>query len=243
MMTPLGGVENMESGETSVVSSRVTERVCEELREMIMDGRLVGGTRLKETALSRKVGTSRTPIREALVQLESEGLVVRMPHAGAIVRTLDERDVEDAFQLRALLEGYGAAYAAQRLTEEQIRELENLCDEMEGPLERGGDQRAVAYVLERNDRFHRIILEASGNRRLTVALRATMEIPRVYKSYYWYSEQERQRSFLYHRELIEAFRNRDPLWAEATMKSHVYAARDYLLTKLRKEGGRRLHSA
>jgi DNA-binding GntR family transcriptional regulator len=243
MMTPLGGVENMESGETSVVSSRVTERVCEELREMIMDGRLAGGTRLKETALSRKVGTSRTPIREALVQLESEGLVVRMPHAGAIVRTLDERDVEDAFQLRALLEGYGAAYAAQRLTEEQIRELENLCDEMEGPLERGGDQRAVAYVLERNDRFHRIILEASGNRRLTVALRATMEIPRVYKSYYWYSEQERQRSFLYHRELIEAFRNRDPLWAEATMKSHVYAARDYLLTKLRKEGGRRLHSA
>ena len=242
-MTPLGGVENMESGETGVVSSRVTERVCEELREMIMDGRLAGGTRLKETALSRKVGTSRTPIREALVQLESEGLVVRMPHAGAIVRTLDERDVEDAFQLRALLEGYGAAYAAQRLTEEQIRELENLCDEMEGPLERGGDQRAVAYVLERNDRFHRIILQASGNRRLTVALRATMEIPRVYKSYYWYSEQERQRSFLYHRELIEAFRNRDPLWAEATMKSHVYAARDYLLTKLRKEGGRRLHSA
>jgi DNA-binding GntR family transcriptional regulator len=226
-----------------VVSSRVTERVCEELREMIMDGRLAGGTRLKETALSRKVGASRTPIREALVQLESEGLVVRMPHAGAIVRTLDKRDVEDAFQLRALLEGYGAAYAAQRLTEEQIRELEHLCDEMEGSLGRGGDQRAVAYVLERNDRFHRIILEASGNRRLTVALRATMEIPRVYKSYYWYSDQERQRSFLYHRELIEAFRNRDPLWAEATMKSHVYAARDYLLTKLRKEGGRRLHSA
>ncbi len=184
-MTPLGGAENMESGETDVVSSRVTERVCEELREMIMDGRLAGGTRLKETALSRKVGTSRTPIREALVQLESEGLVVRMPHAGAVVRTLDERDVEDAFQLRALLEGYGAAYATQRLTEEQIRELEDLCDEMEGPLERGGDQRAVAYVLERNDRFHRIILEASGNRRLTVALRATMEIPRVYKSYYF----------------------------------------------------------
>ncbi len=210
---------------------------------MIMDGRLAGGTRLKETALSRKVGASRTPIREALVQLESEGLVARMPHAGAIVRALDERDVEDAFQLRALLEGYGAAYAAQRLTEEQIRELEHLCDEMEGPLGRGSDQRAIAYVLERNDRFHRIILEASGNRRLTIALRATMEIPHVYKSYYWHSEQERQRSFLYHRELIEAFRNRDPLWAEATMKSHVYAARDYLLTKLRKEGGRRLHSA
>ena len=226
-----------------MVSSKVAERVCDELREMILDGRLAGGARLKETALSREVGASRTPIREALVQLESEGLVVRTPHAGAIVRALDERDVEDAFQLRALLEGYGAAYAAQRLSEEQIRELEQLCDEMEGSPGRGSDQGAVAYVLERNDRFHRIILEASGNRRLTTALRATMEIPRIYRSYYWHSEQERQRSFLYHRELIEAFRNRDPLWAEATMKSHVHAARDYLLTKLRKEGGRRLHSA
>lgn len=229
--------------ETDVASSKVTERVCQELREMIMDGRLAGGARLKETVLSRKVGASRTPIREALVQLESEGLVMRTPHAGAIVRALDEHDVEDAFQLRALLEGYGAAYAAQRLTEEQIRELEHLCDEMEGPLGRGSDQRAVAYLLERNDRFHRIILEASGNRRLTIALRATMEIPHAYKSYYWHSEQERQRSLLYHRELIEAFRNRDSLWAEATMKSHVYAARDYLLTKLRKERRERLHPA
>ena len=164
-----------------MASSKVTERVCQELREMIMGGRLAGGIRLKETELSHKVRASRTPIREALVQLESEGLVVRMPHAGAVVRVLDERDVEDAFQLQALLEGYGAAYAAQRLTEEQIRELERLCDEMEGPLGRGSEQRAVAYVLERNDRFHRIILEASGNRRLTVALRATMEIPHVYK--------------------------------------------------------------
>ena len=89
-----------------MASSKVTERVCQELREMIMGGRLAGGIRLKETELSHKVRASRTPIREALVQLESEGLVVRMPHAGAVVRVLDERDVEDAFQLQALLEGY-----------------------------------------------------------------------------------------------------------------------------------------
>jgi DNA-binding GntR family transcriptional regulator len=222
---------------------KTTERICEALREMIADGRLPGGIRLKEMELAEKFDASRTPIHEALMQLQSEGLVVRLPNSGAVIRALDERDVEDAFQLRALLEGYGAALAAVRLSQAQIRELERLCEEMEGPRGQGQDQTTVAYLLERNAEFHRIILEASDNRRLIVALRTIMEIPRVYKSYYWHDERERQRSFLYHRELIEAFRNRDSLWAEATMKIHIHAVRDYLLTKLQKDRRERLHPA
>jgi DNA-binding GntR family transcriptional regulator len=155
-----------------------TECIWEALREMIMDGRLAGGIRLKEVELAEKFATSRTPIREALSQLQSEGLVDNLPNSVAMVKALDERNVEDAFQLRALLEGYGAVRAAQRLGEEQVRELERLCDEMEA-LHEGG-RVAIVEVLELNDRFHRIVLEASENRRLTVALRATMEILRVY---------------------------------------------------------------
>jgi DNA-binding GntR family transcriptional regulator len=127
------------------------------------------------------------------------------------------------------------------LEEKQIHELERLCGEMEALHEQ--NKVAIAEVLELNDRFHQIILEASENRRLTEALRAAMEIPRVYKSYYWRDKRETQRSFLYHRELIEAFRNQDPLWAEATMKSHVHAARDYLLARLREEREGRSRSA
>ncbi|HKC75367.1 MAG TPA: GntR family transcriptional regulator, partial [Chloroflexota bacterium] len=194
-----------------MAQSKVAERICDELREMIMDGRLAGGMRVTETMLATRLKVSRTPIREALVQLHIEGLVVRLPHSATIVRQLDEGEVEDAFQLRALLEGYGATRAAEYLTGAQIDELERLCDDMEAHHSHGPG--ALAHILERNDRFHQIIAEASGNRRLAAALRATMEIPRVYRSYYWYSDRERQRSFLYHREIIEAFRSRDPLWA------------------------------
>lgn len=213
--------------------SPVAERVYQALHEAIMSGRFAGGVRLKEIALAEQFNTSRTPIREALVQLERDGLIDLLPNRGAVVRSLSERDVEDAFQIRALLEGYGAAQAALRITEEQMQELEQLCGEMEGPGGCGTSPEAIAYLLERNGRFHQIILEASGNSRLSSALSADMEIPYIYRSYYWYTDKERQRSFLYHRELIEAFRRRDMLWAEAAMKSHVHAARDYLVAKLR----------
>lgn len=218
-----------------MVRSSVAERVYQSVRSAIMDGRFAGGARLKEIALAAELHASRTPIREALVQLERDGLVVLLPNRGAIVRSLDEQDVEDAFQLRALLEGFGAAQAALRLPENIIQELERLCDEMEGPNGQGQRPEVIAYLLERNDRFHQIILEASGNRRLIAALHADMEIPRIYRTYYWYTDKERQRSFLYHRELVEAFRRRDTLWAEAAMKSHIHAARDYLVAQLRVE--------
>jgi len=216
-----------------VAQGKAAERICEELREMIMDGRLVGGARVTETDLATTLKVSRTPVREALVQLHTEGLVVRLPHSATIVRTLDESEVEDAFQLRALLEGYAALRAAERVSESQIGELERLCERME--QEEGNTPAAVTAVILDNDRFHQIILEVSGNRRLVVALRAAMEIPRVYRSYHWRSDRERQRSFLYHRELIEAFRRRDALWAEAAMKSHIHAARDFLRARLREE--------
>lgn len=218
-----------------MAEGKAAERICDELRDMIADGRLAGGTRVTETELAHALRVSRTPVREALAQLQGEGLVERLPHSATIVRALAEGEVEDAFQLRALLEGYAAMRAATQLSDEGIDGLERLCDEMEGPSGCGDGQPAIIYVLERNDHFHQAIAEASGNRRLTVALRAAMEIPRVYRSYHWRNDRERQRSFLYHRELVEAFRRRDPLWAEATMKSHIHAARDYLTGRLREE--------
>lgn len=213
--------------------SPFAERVYQALHEAIMDGRFAGGVRLKEVALAEQFNTSRTPIREALMQLERDGLIDLLPNRGAVVRSLSERDVEDAFQIRALLEGYGAAQAALRITEEQMQELEQICDEMEGPDGRGTSPETIAYLLERNDRFHQIILAASGNSRLPSALSADMEIPYIYRTYYWYTDKERQRSFHYHRELVESFRRRDMLWAESAMKSHVHAARNYLVARLR----------
>lgn len=213
----------------------VAGRVYGDMRHAIVTGRLPGGSRLKEIDMAVQFGASRTPIRQALLQLQSEGLVVLYANRGAIVRTLDEKDVEDAFQLRALLEGYGAGLAAQRLGADDIATLRRMCLEMEQHDAVTISQAAIYDLLTRNDAFHRIILDASGNRRLTPVLRATMEIPHVYRTYYWYALDERKRSFQYHREIVEAIRARDSVWAESTMKSHLHAARDYLVARLRSE--------
>jgi DNA-binding GntR family transcriptional regulator len=198
-----------------------------------MTGRFIGGTRLKEMDLAVELKASRTPIREALMQLQSDGLVTLLPHRGAVVCPLTEKDVEDAFQLRALLEGYGASQAAHQITPAQVDSLERLCYEMERLPVRNHHPSNMARLLDFNDQFHRIVIQASGNCRIAIALRAVMEIPRVYRMYYWRADHERQRSFVYHREMVDAFRKGDALWAEATMKSHIHAARDYLLAKLR----------
>jgi DNA-binding GntR family transcriptional regulator len=227
-----------------LLSRSATQEAVSLVREAIADGRLKPGQRLKEKQLAEQFGISRTPIREALLLLQAEGVVELAPNRGATVRTYSMSEIEDAFQLRALLEGYGAACAAQRSTEEWVRGLERLCDEMEGFGGDGSTGEQISYLLQRNERFHEEILEASGNQRLKGTLSAAMEIPHIQRArtYHWQNEEERQRSFSYHRELVAAFRKRDPLWAEAAMKSHLHAARDYLVMSLQRERGQEARS-
>ena len=86
------------------------------IREAIVDGRLPPGQRLKEEELARELGISRTPVREALLILQTEGLVDAAPNRGAVVRSHDADDLEDLYQLRALLEGYAARRAAANIS-------------------------------------------------------------------------------------------------------------------------------
>jgi DNA-binding GntR family transcriptional regulator len=227
-----------------MLARSATQEAANLVREAIVDGRLKPGQRLKEQWLAEQFGTSRTPIREALLLLQAEGVVELTPNRGATVRTYTLSEIEDAFQLRALLEGYGAACAARRADAEWVRELEKLCEEMEGVSRYGLTDGRIFNLLRWNERFHGVILEASGNRRLKLTLSVAMEIPDIQRArtYYWHNEEERQRSFSYHRELIAAFRKQDPLWAEAAMKGHLHAARDYLVKRIESEGGQESRS-
>src|SRR5437867_8366947 len=100
----------------------------EVIRQAILDGRLEPGRRLKEEELARELGISRTPVREALLVLQAEGLVDAAPNRGAVVRAHDAVDLDDLYQLRALLEGYAARRAASRITLNQIASLWASCD-------------------------------------------------------------------------------------------------------------------
>src|SRR6187431_2890956 len=104
-------------------------RVRDLLEEAILEGDLKPGERLRAEALAQRYGTSRTPVREALLQLEAQGLVEVEPNRGAVVRPFDRADLLDLYEVRALLEPAAAARAARRIGPDDIGRLEQLCAE------------------------------------------------------------------------------------------------------------------
>ncbi len=198
---------------------------AEMIRQAIVDGRLAPGQRLTEERLARELGISRTPVREALKVLQSEGLVDAAPNRSATVRAYEPGDLEDIYQLRALLEGYAARRAAGRLSEEKLLALRASCERFEA-MSPADDLREV---VRENFVFHNTILEAAGSTRLSGMVRQVVELPLVYKSYVWYSPEQARISQHYHRQITRALERRDAERAELVMKEHVLEARDVLI--------------
>lgn len=202
--------------------ARASEQAYERIRAEILSGRLPPGHRLIEAELTALCGVSRTPVREALRRIVNEGLAEFSPNQGAQVADLAAEDLEALYDLRTLIEGYGAARAALRISPSQIAELERLADQMEQLVAAGADGAPEAAGA--NSRFHRVILEAAQSPRLLSVASQVIEAPLVLRTLARYSPAERARSMAHHRELIAAFRARDSQWAEAVMISHIKAA-------------------
>ncbi len=137
------------------------QRPSEVIREAIIDGRLAPGQRLKEEELARELGISRTPVREALLILESEGLVESIPKRGATVRSYAVDDLDDLYQLRALLEGYAARRAADA---HLARRTSCACEESCDRFDRLRAEDDLLDLVKENLFFHNVILEAAGER-------------------------------------------------------------------------------
>jgi DNA-binding GntR family transcriptional regulator len=198
----------------------------EVIRQAILDGRLPPGGRLKEEELAQELGISRTPVREALLMLQAEGLVDAAPNRGATVCSHSVEDLTDLYQLRALLEGYAARRAATGLSDEAIAALRESCDRFEGLL---GDDGDMSGLVKENFFFHQTIIEGAGSARLGTMVRQVIELPLVYRSYIWYSPEQRQISAHYHHQITRALQARDSERAELVMKEHIFEARDLLL--------------
>jgi DNA-binding GntR family transcriptional regulator len=197
------------------------------IREAIIDGRLAPGERLKEEKIAQELGISRTPVREALLVLQAEGLVEAPPNRGARVREYAVDDLEEAYLLRALLESYAARRAAARIGPEQLRLLRESCRRFE--TLRAADD--VIDLVKENLFFHSTILEAAGSEQLRRWAREVIEIPLVYKSYFWYSPEQKLVSDHYHKQIVKALAAGDGERAELIMKEHVLEALDFLLAQ------------
>jgi DNA-binding GntR family transcriptional regulator len=204
-------------------------RVSEELREAILSGEFGPGERLRTATLATRFGSSRTPVREALVQLEGEGLVDIEPRRGAIVRSFANTDLIDLYDIRVLLEPAAAARAALRVSEAQLGRLGALValSDARG----GGSAAAIDDQIAWNEEFHALVIEAAGSPRLSSALRATAGIPRSFRTAFWRDEAHRAFSQTCHRELVSALAAGSSERAEAVMRMHIVRAKDALVAE------------
>ena len=206
-------------------------RVYEDLRAAIVGGEYGPGERLRAEALAARFGTSRTPVREALVLLEGDGLVEIEPRRGAVVRSFDPDDLVDLYEVRAVLESRAAALAAGRIDDGALAALDATCRRAEAIS--GADAGAVNGLIVANEDFHRVIVDATGSPRLTAALRTVAGIPRPFKTVFWNAADERERSLAAHREILAGLRAGSAERAESAMRLHVLNARDFLIEVMR----------
>ncbi len=204
------------------------DRAEDALRDLILGGELAPGGRLGEVELAETLGMSRTPVREALRRLSTEGLVEVTSNKGARVTAWTDREVEQTFVLRAHLEGLAAAATARLATPEQVEELGALARAME-PVALPLWSCDLNRLTELNAAFHGLLLSVAGSRTLAAALRGLVHASVLSRTQHSFDEAAMRRSVQHHLEIVAAVRARDPEWAESVMHSHLLSARASLL--------------
>ncbi len=190
--------------------SRSADKAYEFIHDAIVNARYAPGAHLKEEELSNTVGVSRTPVREALRRLANEGLVAFSKNQGTFVEKFTDEDVEEIFQLRAMLEAYGARRAAARIGDDAIAQLESLTEDLEALRHAKRDADYVPRFNQLNADFHRVILDAAQSGRLEAMLDTIFDIPLILmKHYNWQGLVDLSRSCQQHREIIAALRAGD----------------------------------
>jgi DNA-binding GntR family transcriptional regulator len=202
--------------------SSASTRAYEIIKSGIAEGRFAPGQRLKEEELTLLCDVSRTPVREALRRLASEGMARLMPMHGAQVAMMGARELRELYELRAMIEGKAAALAADQMPAATLEALRGLADMMEAAAAVG--EPPGLRLAPANAEFHRRIIDAAGSSRLEVLARSVVEAPLTVRTFERYDAGQLERSMRHHRELIDAFAARDADWACGVMTSHIRAA-------------------
>lgn len=185
------------------------------VKAAILRGDVPEGARLQQSALASQLNVSTTPVREALSRLASEGLVQIDAHRGAIVRGLDDNELDEIYQLRQLLEPLAARKAAAHITEQQLSEAEELWRRME-------DHSDPVEWSENNRRFHALIVSASHSPRLNSILKGLRDSSTRFVQWSLTVDPKRFASANKdHRALIDACRSRDGERAAAIEAQHL----------------------
>ncbi|MFD0923849.1 GntR family transcriptional regulator [Saccharopolyspora rosea] len=208
-------------------------RVLDQLRDAIVRGEHPPGTSLSEGALAEAYGTSRTPIREALQQLQSEGLVEVVPRVGTFVRQPSRREVVELFQLKSVLEGLGAQLLAQRGRVAETELLQANLADSEAAVQAGDMERYAQLVHE----FHGLIVQGADNHRLAAHYSSLMNQLAYHRIVVTTLRHPGRlaASLDEHRRVLDRIVDKDGFGAEAAMRDHVRSSEREAMTEQQEE--------
>jgi len=201
------------------------DRAYEGIRRAILSGILPGGAHLREEALAQMTGTSRTPVREALRRIVSEGLA----HEEGRSRFVAEFPFEEVtiiFNIRARLESYAAGLAAECMTAAELKDLTRIVCAIDALADESGGEDKIRCFAELNTQFHSGIIAATNSPQMqSLSARATSIPLEMIKQLSWSQNVDIKRSNQQHRDLLVAFENRNASAAEAIMSAHILSTR------------------
>lgn len=208
------------------------EIVFDTLRDAIINQVLKPGERLMEIQLAEEMGVSRTPVREAIRKLELEGFVVMVPRKGAYVAGISMKDITEVFEIRAALEVLATGLAAQRITDEELEEMErHLVKETEET--EANNLRSIVAI---DTTFHDLIYKAARNQKLLQIVNNLQEQLHRFRSASLARPGRGKVALEEHRKIVEALASRDITLVEKLAKRHIEKAEQAFLLSLEKQG-------
>ncbi len=208
MLSPLGGTASLD------------KLAYEKIKDAILTFHFLPNQALIEGELAAQLGISKTPVRDALMQLEREGLVSRIPFKGTYVSDLNNQDMADIYEIRIVLEGLAIRTAIDNLTEKDFARLEDLINEHDQALKR----REFPKASRINGDFHNLIISRCPNIRLQKTLLLLDDHLKRYRLLSIAQGKRMEKSIPEHRAIFTALKNRDAGKAEEAMRSHLHSA-------------------
>jgi len=207
----------------SIQHSNLSKKVYNILKNQIINEKAKPGKRLLDNQLASAFGVSRTPVREALTQLATEGLVEIVPRSGAYVKKLTRQDIEEIYEIRKVLEGLAAKKAATRITDKQIKQLYALLEKAKSSGKKGYETH-----IDLDIKLHDMILNSCQNKRLVNIMANLYTLIHVFRVRVGRDKRKAEQAIKEHEAILEAIKARDANKAEMMMMEHIEKSKSYI---------------
>jgi DNA-binding GntR family transcriptional regulator len=224
LLMPWAKPESSENPLSQIRDVPLARVIRDEVLASILRGDLSPGQRITEPVIAARLGVSRVPVREALRDLESTGLVESRKHAGVFVRQLTSSDTADLYQLREVLDAFAGRMAASNPSPALLELLE----ERLGKMDESAERKDVMQYYEANLHFHWDLISASGNQQVCNVYRDLVQKLHLARLRNLSSDVGMLKSIKEHHAIVDAIRRADPQACEALMANHVKAAGERL---------------